>query len=219
MGDAAVKDYSVTVAERNNHLLAAMRGAGIATLADLSKRTGLNYQTIVDYANLRLSALRQDGRFRAGVMTLAAFLRVPPETLFPPRHLVAPLRVRKATFEADMDDLQALAAASPAPALLPDAALERADLSAAITKALVSLTAREERVVRLRFGLDGDGERTFDECGAALCVTTERARQIIAKALRKLKHPTRCQALAGLNVFEGVDLPLKYIDEADRDTP
>jgi len=56
---------------------------------------------------------------------------------------------------------------------------------------LGTLTKREERVLRYRFGL-GDGiTRTLDEVGAVFNVTRERVRQIEAKALRKLRHPTR----------------------------
>ncbi len=58
-------------------------------------------------------------------------------------------------------------------------------------KALESLTPREEKVLRLRFGLEDGRSRTLEEVGYAFGVTRERIRQIEAKALRKLRHPTR----------------------------
>ncbi|MFC1595425.1 RNA polymerase sigma factor RpoD [Gemmatimonadota bacterium] len=71
-----------------------------------------------------------------------------------------------------------------------------------MNKVLSTLTAREERVIRLRFGL-GDGQpRTLEEVGNIFNVTRERIRQIEAQALRKLKHPSRQDKLAGYN-----DLP------------
>ncbi len=60
---------------------------------------------------------------------------------------------------------------------------------------LATLTPREERVLRLRFGLDDGRPRTLEEVGREFCVTRERIRQIEAKALRKLKHPSRSRKL------------------------
>ena len=60
---------------------------------------------------------------------------------------------------------------------------------------LKSLTPREERVIMLRFGLDDGRPRTLEELGKEFNVTRERIRQIEAKALRKLRHPSRAKRL------------------------
>ncbi|MBR6288983.1 MAG: sigma-70 family RNA polymerase sigma factor, partial [Acholeplasmatales bacterium] len=60
---------------------------------------------------------------------------------------------------------------------------------------LATLTEREERVLRLRFGLIDGRQRTLEEVGKEFNVTRERIRQIEAKALRKLKHPSRSRKL------------------------
>ena len=60
---------------------------------------------------------------------------------------------------------------------------------------LATLTDREERVLRLRFGLVDGRQRTLEEVGKEFNVTRERIRQIEAKALRKLKHPSRSRKL------------------------
>ena len=60
---------------------------------------------------------------------------------------------------------------------------------------LNTLTPREERVLKMRFGLEDGTERTLEEVGQAFGVTRERIRQIEAKALRKLRHPSRSRRL------------------------
>ena len=64
-----------------------------------------------------------------------------------------------------------------------------------LNEVLLELTDREEKVLRLRFGLDDGRTRTLEEVGKEFNVTRERIRQIEAKALRKLKHPSRSKRL------------------------
>ena len=64
-----------------------------------------------------------------------------------------------------------------------------------IEEILSSLTPREERVLRMRFGIGMNSDHTLEEVGQQFSVTRERIRQIEAKALRKLKHPTRAKQL------------------------
>ena len=60
---------------------------------------------------------------------------------------------------------------------------------------LASLTPREERIVRMRFGLGMNSDHTLEEVGQQFSLTRERIRQIEAKAIRKLKHPSRSRVL------------------------
>ncbi len=80
-------------------------------------------------------------------------------------------------------------------ALLPTDAAIQSNLRATTTKILSSLTPREERVLRMRFGIGNNSDHTLEEVGQQFAVTRERIRQIEAKALRKLKHPTRSRKL------------------------
>jgi RNA polymerase primary sigma factor len=75
-----------------------------------------------------------------------------------------------------------------------DAAIQTS-LRDTIAEALASLTPREERIIRMRFGLGMTGDHTLEEVGNTFSVTRERIRQIEAKALRKLKHPSRSRTL------------------------
>lgn len=80
-------------------------------------------------------------------------------------------------------------------ALLPIDAAIQANLRETTTRVLASLTPREERVLRMRFGIGMNTDHTLEEVGQQFSVTRERIRQIEAKALRKLKHPSRSRKL------------------------
>ena len=79
--------------------------------------------------------------------------------------------------------------------LSPDQYASNQLLKDEINNVLSGLTEREEKVLRLRFGLYDGRTRTLEEVGKEFNVTRERIRQIEAKALRKLKHPTRSKRL------------------------
>ena len=70
-----------------------------------------------------------------------------------------------------------------------------ANLRETTTRVLATLTPREERVLRMRFGIGMNTDHTLEEVGQQFNVTRERIRQIEAKALRKLKHPSRSRKL------------------------
>jgi RNA polymerase primary sigma factor len=80
-------------------------------------------------------------------------------------------------------------------AILPIDAAIQSNLRETTTRVLASLTPREERIVRMRFGIGMNTDRTLEEVGQQFSVTRERIRQIEAKALKKLKHPSRSSAL------------------------
>ncbi|MCA1908096.1 MAG: RNA polymerase sigma factor RpoD [Magnetospirillum sp.] len=80
-------------------------------------------------------------------------------------------------------------------AVLPLDAAIQANLRETTTRVLASLTPREERVLRMRFGIGMNTDHTLEEVGQQFSVTRERIRQIEAKALRKLKHPSRSRKL------------------------
>ena len=93
---------------------------------------------------------------------------------------------------------------------LPIDAAIQSNLRETTTRVLASLTPREERVLRMRFGIGMNTDHTLEEVGQQFSVTRERIRQIEAKALRKLKHPS---AAAKLAVLPGqlTAFPLRHV--------
>ena len=84
-------------------------------------------------------------------------------------------------------------------AISPEQYAYREQLKESLREVLSTLTEREENVIRMRFGLDNGQPMTLEEVGQKFGVTRERIRQIEAKAIRKLKHPTRLNKLASYN--------------------
>ena len=87
-------------------------------------------------------------------------------------------------------------------AILPIDAAIQSNLRDTTTRVLASLTPREERIVRMRFGLGMNNDHTLEEVGKQFSVTRERIRQIEAKALRKLKHPVRSRVLEAFSIVD-----------------
>jgi RNA polymerase primary sigma factor len=80
-------------------------------------------------------------------------------------------------------------------AVSPSDAVISVNLKDYTAQVLRTLTPREERVIKMRFGLEDGSEHTLEEVGQSFQVTRERIRQIEAKALRKLRHPSRSRKL------------------------
>jgi len=83
--------------------------------------------------------------------------------------------------------------------IAPTEAVMSINLQDQTRKVLATLTPREEQVLRLRFGIGERSDHTLEEVGTRFAVTRERIRQIEAKALRKLRHPSRARRLRGFN--------------------
>lgn len=96
----------------------------------------------------------------------------------------------------------------------PSETIANADLKERVREVLKSLTPREEKVLKMRFGIDVASEHTLEEVGKDFSVTRERIRQIEVKALRKLRHPSRSKKL--LSFFEK-ELPASLYEDEEAD--
>ena len=86
--------------------------------------------------------------------------------------------------------------------VLPNEAAVNLNLAEQTRKVLATLTPREEKVLRMRFGIGEKADHTLEEVGQDFAVTRERIRQIEAKALRKLRHPTRSRKLKASSIAD-----------------
>jgi RNA polymerase primary sigma factor len=142
-------------------------------------------RSLVQESGMAPSVERLAERLAVSPELVRRALTVPPE----PVSLDAPVAADDETRLADV--LADETASDPA----ADAVAR--GLAAATRELLRTLSPREEQVIRLRFGLGERSDHTLEEVGLRLAVTRERARQIEAKALKKLRHPTRARFLRG----------------------
>lgn len=186
-----MKELELTLRLRNNRLKQRRDALGM-TQAALAAAAGVSVAAYQELEGLRRSPQAGDAggwRWREAALLLARFHCVEPEVLFPPSVLKVETSV--ASRKVDAAELSPLLTQHQQRLLeAPDVAHDREELREQVKLALARLSPREAQVLRLRFGLDGDGVRTLNEIGAALDVGPERVRQIEAKALQKLKKPS-----------------------------
>lgn len=167
---------------------------------------GLSQQSLAVAANIPLSVycametlryvpVGKDGEWLGPSVRLANFHCVEPEELWPDsvREMGEVSVMSKLLSPSELRRLVSPPLESALPA--PDEVLESRELEKASRKVLATLTPREEKVIRLRFGIGEKGEHTFEEIGEKYQVGRERIRQVEAHALRKLRHRSRAKHL------------------------
>lgn len=183
-------DLPVIVTIKNNALLTAMRAAGCENATALARDSGVSYQRVCDYLNLKIAPLRQDGEWRSCILAISKTMRTLPEDLFPAAFMRRALATNRVTREVSAEDLPALVGSSAASiAYDPERAVAMSAAVSALDVALASLRPREQRVLRMYFGLDGEAPRTLQEVGQSFNITVERVRQIVLRAQRLLSAP------------------------------
>lgn len=139
---------------------------------------------------------RSDGKWRKICLALSKIFQMLPEDLFPENLHV--LEHTEMVVEIPFTALPSIDRRTFLTETVPDTSgntIVDAELHETIRTIIGKLSAREEKVLRLRFGLDGEDEHTTEEVGKMLRVSRERIRQIEAKALRKLRHRSYTRVL------------------------
>lgn len=180
------KSYRVTVKVRNANLLRAIEQAGHAVGGKFAELVGIKYTDLNDLANMKTRPIDRNGDLKPAVEKLCIYLNKMPSELFDFDQMHNALDQNSAEFEADSNAISALCGR-----------VSSLDTQLAVDSAISTLTEREQKVIRLRFGIDCE-ETTLRDIGNALGITQERVRQIEIKAMRKLRLPSRSDALKQL---------------------
>ena len=184
-----INDYKLTLKVQNNYLLEKMYEHGIKTVAELSRFSEVSQHSLGEILNLKIAAYTKTGKIYPSVEKLCEFFCCEIYDIFPAQHIEQSLPNNKAHIKADLNQLL--------PSGFLESTLDPANLVSTyqdnelVNEMLLTLTTRESKVMSLRFGLKGEDEHTLAEAGILLNVTQERIRQIEARALRKLRHPSR----------------------------
>lgn len=189
------KDYRVELKVKNNRLWEKMQSAGFPTVADLAKAIGSSRSPIDHLLNLKQTAMTENGEYRQIVLRIAAVLKCIPEDLFPKEQLHNKVARSTAAFTMDASEVLAVTSSLQSAAVSPERRLLQQDAQRVIAQMLLELTPREQRVLELRFGLNGGKEHTLDDIANMFQMSREAIRAIENKALRRLKHPARSRHL------------------------
>lgn len=194
-------DLRIELRTRNNMLWHLIHDTS-DSVAAFCRQHGLHQSEVGGFLNLTRSPYRADGNPRPIAQRLADSAKMLVEDLFP-KDLYCGRFPRIMAAEVPSRAFCGLAAAGRI--ALPPAqedVLINDEIHDGIEQVLHTLNPREAKCLRLRFGLGNNDEHTLDEVGNELGVTRERARMIEAKALRKLRHPSRATRLGKMYIKE-----------------
>ncbi len=178
-------EFRVSVTIRNNLLMERREALGLSAAA-LCRAAGIATDIYSGFETLRISPRGSRG-WKIAALRLAAFHKTLPEDLWPDVVLsVGSNRVEQKVAARDVIAMCYPERIAPSPAEIGD----REELRRLLTDRLATLTEREQRVVVMSFGLDGNGDRGLEEIGDAVGLSAERVRQIILGALRRLRNPS-----------------------------
>tara|TARA_R110000764_G_scaffold141803_1_gene229899 strand:- start:239 stop:856 length:618 start_codon:yes stop_codon:yes gene_type:complete len=183
-GAAAVKDYLIEIRVKNGPMAHAMRAAGLETAAKLARAIGVDPGQVGDFLNLKHPPITKYGRWAAGVLKISEALRVLPEDLFPPQHLINPLKKNRGEIELSLEDMTNAGLLKGEQS--PDARIEQREDRAVLLWAIAKLTPPERSIVDIRFGITRE-PMTLDAVGKEIGTSRSRVGQLERKALRRLK--------------------------------
>jgi RNA polymerase sigma factor (sigma-70 family) len=188
-------EYRLEVKVKNNLIYKKIIDLGYLSPYDFCKKTKFSYSWLCDLINLKISPLSDDGQFAHQVDKLADLLNCLPENLFTSNQLYTCLETNSFVREIDEAEMQ-FALENNYNQLSLEKLVDEPIKNKAIEDILDTLTPREKKIIQMRFGLgEYSKTHTLQECSEIFYCSRDRIRQIEAKALRKLRHPSRSESL------------------------
>ena len=180
-----MEDYRVKITIRNERLLAAMEGMGYKSVAEFSRNQGLNGVKVREIISGKITPLDKKGIPRELTKEVLEILDLTIEKAFTEKQLKG---FKKHTFEIKVEEEKLLQIINPAKNLEIKVIEQEVKnkLSEIFSK---YLAPREEKILRMRYGIGLATDHTLEEVGLRFSVNRERIRQIEQRAIRKLKHP------------------------------
>lgn len=187
-----MKEYRIDLKIKNNLILKKIEEAGYKTLGEFCRLNGMKNQSsrIGEFINLKRSPLTSEGEFYDIILKISDLLMCSPENLFSEEQMTMELKTNKRSIEVQEAEIKFMIKNNNNIKSLEEI-IYNENLSNKIEESLNLLTPREEKVLKMRFGIDDGKEHTLEAIGKIFGVQKERIRQIEAKALRKLRHPDR----------------------------
>ena len=201
MHGAIVEEFNIKVTVRNNLVLTAIKDSGYTNLAKFAKDNSLALGLLYDTINLKRPPMLQTGEFSPFAMELMEVLGACPTDLWTAEQLTMKLKKNTSYRELGKEELQRCLQSSARSLIGLDYPEQEAEENQA-TKIMVamvdSLTPMESKVLKMHFGLDGEDQHTLEQISEKMGFTRERIRGIEAKALSKMRHPSRADIYKSL---------------------
>jgi RNA polymerase sigma factor (sigma-70 family) len=187
-------EYRIKVSVRNNLILKAIEDQGHESIKHFCEVYDLKAVDVRNVINFTKRPMQPNGEFCTTANKLMEALGAAPTDLWTVEQLELGLTrnsVERVVGQKALDSLLGMDNGEMIAIKSPDESVLNKEKNLAVLDVVSSLTSREQKVLQLRFGLYGEEEHTLEETGKIIDVTRERVRQIEAKALRKLRHPSR----------------------------
>lgn len=210
-----MKDYRIKITIRNDRLLSAIEAMGHDSVKSFCERYNLPYTATNDVINGRHPPLKSDGSMTTRCKNLLTILGIDVEEAFTKRQMEG---FSRSTFETKVEEKQLLKLVNPAKN--QEVKAIESDVSSKIGEIMSnSLTPREERVIRMRYGINPDNHcYTLDELCFEFKLTKERVRQIELRALEKFRTLKNSRDLLNTGFYEtftSVNIKPEQIKEAN----
>ena len=181
-----MQDYRVKITIRNERLLSAIEGMGFESVAKFCAEHILDYTRTSEIIRGKLKPINENGKLNNKVENLLNILELDIKDAFTPKQLQG---FKNTSYEIKVKEKELRQLVNP----VKNQELKyiETEVKEKISEALaMRLTPREEKIVRMRFGIGMKTDHTLDEISQELNVSKARTGQILAKAIRKLKHPS-----------------------------